>query len=61
MPNKNGIMKCYSSNDDFMNIIKETKDSKRQAKQRKNQKPYKYTLETKANVERFIKNLNKYN
>ena len=28
---KNGIMKCYSSNDDFMNIIKETKDSKRQA------------------------------
>ena len=58
---KNGIMKCYSSNDDFMNIIKETKDSKRQAKQRKNQKPYKYTLETKANVERFIKNLNKYN
>ena len=47
--------------DHTKNIIKETKDSKRQAKQRKNQKPYKYSLETKANVEGMIKNLNKYN
>ena len=58
---KSGIMRCYSSNDDFINIIKETKDSKRQAKQRKNQKPYKYMLETQVNVERFIKKINKYN
>ena len=56
---KNNVMSAYSTNDDFNNIIIETKAKKRQADRGRNKQPYRYVYCSEEKMERFEKEMRK--
>lgn len=54
---RRNLMSFYSSNDDLMAIIRETKPDKRKKSGGKGQQPYTYTISTRGKMNRFLNRL----
>jgi hypothetical protein len=56
---KSGVMRAYSTNDDFTIAIQEIADGKRKAESKKGATPYRYMLAPEDVIDKFLKQVKK--